>query len=98
MSYEGHTQLICANGHHHTYDAYDDGESACPTCGGAWTHRHDVDVTNGYDETHPSTCNAPVIEIGFTDVWHEDHYGNRYAIKCPLVAPDGPHWTVLEKA
>ena len=53
MSYEGYDQVLCENGHYHTYDCYDFWEAEgwnCPTCGAkaAWSNM--VDVTNGsYD-------------------------------------------------
>lgn len=85
MSYEGFSQLLCKNGHLHEEDsnvAYSETPSAgCPVCAESFVWRHDVDQTNGYSEDHPSTCRAELTEIGYEDVWHKDHYGNRYAVK-----------------
>lgn len=50
MSYEGYFQVLCENGHYHTYDAYDfcfdESSWKCPDCktGIAW--RKGVDQTN----------------------------------------------------
>lgn len=86
MSYEGFSQYLCKSGHLHEEDssiAYSETptDAACRICGEAFVWRHDVDVTNGYDERHPSTCRAELKEIGFDDQWGVDHYGNRYAVK-----------------
>jgi len=91
MSYEGYTEYICKNGHYWTIDAMDliHGEPSrvCSVCSELPEYWHDVDQTNGYDEEYPDTCAAPRIEVGFVDVWQEDHYGNRYATKRMLYAP-----------
>lgn len=48
MSYEGHRQQICANGHFFVVDAYASDEAKCPTCGEAAVWVNNVDDTN-YD-------------------------------------------------
>lgn len=81
MGYSGFKEYLCAQGHYSSRDAYDNRLEACPDCGEPMTHFHGVDQTNGYDESHPSTCRAPKEEIGFDDVWHVDHHENHYATK-----------------
>jgi hypothetical protein len=46
MSYEGYDQILCANGHFTTRDAYDDREDTCSFCGAEFVWRNDVDQTN----------------------------------------------------
>lgn len=96
MSYEGFTQILCANGHYHTVDAHEDYLAddywRCPICGAlkAWTN--EVNTTNGsfdtvYDDdeegTHEERIDGYVEleEDSFEDEWHVDHHGNKYATK-----------------
>jgi len=54
MSYEGYEQVLCENGHYHTYDCYDFWEAkgwSCPNCGAKAVWSNMVDVTNGSYET-----------------------------------------------
>jgi hypothetical protein len=88
MGYSGFTELLCLNGHYSGHDAYDDTPPAC-RCGAAFRYSHGVDQTNGYDESHESTCRAPKVQIGTEDEWHMDPYLNRYAKVVPLFAPSG---------
>ena len=60
MSYEGYSQVLCANGHLRAFDCYaDNGDledlGACG-CGAPFVYRNMVDETNGMilDEAH--TC------------------------------------------
>lgn len=47
------------------------------------------DVTNGFEEEGYTLSFEPkTIEVGFIDVWHEDHYGNKYATKKLQFEPD----------
>jgi ribosomal protein S27AE len=45
MSYEGHVQAICANGHYYEYDALDEDRS-CSECGAVVSWQNHVDDTN----------------------------------------------------
>lgn len=38
-----------------------------------------IHTTNGMDEDEPSTYWGDKTSIGMKDVWHVDHYGNKYA-------------------
>jgi hypothetical protein len=87
MSYEGYRELLCVTGHYSAYDAYDDASPVCGVCGQAFRYMHGVDQTNGHDASDPACCNAPVVELGFDDIWREDHYGNRFAMKVKRLAP-----------
>ena len=51
MSYEGHTKVLCANGHLFVYDAYTSNTTQwrCPTCKAERAWSADVDQTNGID-------------------------------------------------
>lgn len=93
MSYEGSVEYLCANGHESGTDCYMDDLIVC-RCGAPITHRHAINHTNGEDPEDPSTMPAPVEEIGFDDVWHKDHYGNRYATKDMRFKPLD-HWREL---
>ena len=108
MSYEGYDEFLCEKGHHWTIDSMEfygdqfgeesqNARNVCPVCKGKMKYWCAVDETNGYDEDNPHTYSAPKKEIGFEDQWHEDHYGNKYATKILLFAPDlipvkGKHW------
>lgn len=85
MSYEGYTEYLTVSGKYFTLDCYDGTPSEYD--GEPVEYFHDVDQTNGYDADDPSTCCAEKIIIGRYDVWHEDHYGNRYATEHFLYAP-----------
>ena len=57
MSYEGYDQVLCENGHYHTYDCWEFWTSegwVCPNCGAKAVWSNMVDVTNGSwdEETH----------------------------------------------
>jgi ribosomal protein S27E len=65
MSYEGYVQVLCANGHYNTYDAYDDPfgvydepESipTCKVCGENLVWRNGVDETNGCEARGGGDC------------------------------------------
>lgn len=86
MSYEGYTERLCEAGHYGVWDAYQDEPGQCD-CGSLWAWWHGVDVTNGYDESHPSTCDAPKREIGWDNIPHTDHLGNQYFTKRNKFAP-----------
>ena len=56
MSYEGYRQVLCKNGHYHTYDCYEWNYGGfggaeegwqCPICGEGMAWDHSVDLTNG---------------------------------------------------
>lgn len=99
MSYEGYEEFICEKGHYHTsdalYESYVEQTKNCPQCGGKMEWWNSVDQTNGYYAEDPSTFEAPKKEVGFEDVWAEDHYKNKYAIKVPLFSPESPRWRKL---
>lgn len=102
MSYEGYSQHIGECGHHweidsnvFSYGSTDDRENAlnCPVCGKRARVSAMVDVTNGFrEEGDPSSWPAKMKEVGFTDSWHEDHYGNKYATKHMTYEPVGKRW------
>lgn len=101
MSYEGHEEYIDEDGLY--YKRPDFGYNLPPDFISPYTKQkanlkfyHRIDVTNGYEEGNPDTCEAPKRDIGFYDQWNEDHYGNRYAVKLPRFLP-GNHWDRMEK-
>lgn len=87
MGYSGYREYLCTSGHYSAHDAYESDYNECPRCGASMAYVHGVDQTNGYDESEPYSCNAPKEEIGFDDVWHVDHHGNRYATKLVKFRP-----------
>lgn len=95
MSYEGYTELLCIAGHYACHDVYAERPAQCD-CGMPWRWSHGVDQTNGYDESHEATCDAPKTLVGFEDDWHTDHHGNRYAIKRNRYKP-GEHWIMINR-
>mgnify|MGYP003395342990 CR=1 FL=1 len=98
MSYEGFEEYICENKHYFTKNCYyiledaTDFKTICPICGKPTVYFHAVDETNGEIEEEPSTFTAPIREVGFEDHWHEDHHGNKYAIKENHYEPDSSQW------
>jgi hypothetical protein len=88
MGYSGFVELLCLNGHYGGHDVYESAPERC-FCGAHFRWSHGVDQTNGYDESHPSSCCAPKTRIGADDRWHEDHHGNRYATEDERFAPAG---------
>lgn len=89
MSYSGFTERLCLRGHYWTGDAWADDQLRCQLCEASVRYTHGVDQTNGYDESHPSSCYAPKVGIGQEDVWCVDPYLNRYATIRYLYAPAG---------
>lgn len=96
MGYSGYREYLCAAGHYSTQNVYDDDLKSCPHCEAPLAHFHGVDQTNGYDESEPYSCDAPKEEIGFDDVWHVDHHGNRYATKLLRFRPVA-NWRTLSR-
>ena len=94
MSYEGYTTFLCENGHKHTVDAMSliygsiPYPITCEFCGAPIIWSRDTDETNGYEDDNPNTHDTGVVEIGFDDDWHTDHYNNRYSVKVVRYAPD----------
>jgi len=84
MSYEGYREYLCSTGHHTVRDCNDDDPSECDICGGAITHWHSVDQTNGMIKGDPSTMRAPTVQIGI----------ERYTAERPLYSP-GAHWRTV---
>lgn len=99
MSYEGYEEWLCNKGHYTTTDCSESAPVVCKICGEGYKWRHSVDVTNGYDEEYASTSDAPKTEVGFDDIWHTDHYNNRYATKALRYtpAPDAPWIDFVEE-
>ena len=90
MSYEGYQEKLCSNGHlSYTSNIHFDGRESplvCNFCKSPFIFIHYVNETNGieYDDDGvplPSTIPYPFKEAGFDDIWKEDHYGNKYAVK-----------------
>ena len=97
VSYEGYREWLCANGHYHARDCWDDDPKKCQHCGAPITHYHGVDQTNGVVQGDPQTKPAPKCKIGADDQWHKDHHGNKFAIAIPRYKP-GRHWRELKAA
>jgi hypothetical protein len=95
MSYEGSVEYLCQDGHRSVVDCWEDRLVKC-RCGAAMAYRHSIDHTNGVEDDNPATMPAPTEEIGFTDIWREDHYGNRYAIK-DVKYRAGEHWLPVHR-
>jgi len=91
MSYEGYEEFICKNKHYYTVDAmnfvHGIGTIKCPHCGADPKFQCSVDVTNGCYEDEPWTMDGPKTEVGFEDIPHEDHYGNKYFTKLAHYEP-----------
>lgn len=95
MSYEGFEQYICPNKHQWEMDVRSNDSCVCPLCQEEPILYHSVNTTNGVCETDPTTMRAELVEVGFDDEWHNDHYGNRYAVKISKYAPANPDiWLV----
>ena len=94
MGYSGYEEILCARGHHSELGEDDAIPEVCPhrDCNARVTRRHSVNTTNGYNRSYPSTCGAPKREIGFDDEWHQDHYGNKYAVKVPRYSSKSRVW------
>lgn len=98
MSYEGYTEYICETGHTWGLGADEllseeyltEGSlNLCPFCNKGPVFSHTVDCTNGMEWTDdgaliPGTAPYPFEEVSFEDVWHVDHYGNKFATKIIL--------------
>lgn len=106
MGYKGYFQYIGECGHHWEIDssvfiygtkAEKEKALRCPVCGDHAHHLARVDETNGFEqEGDPLSWPAKMKEVGFTNVWHEDHYGNKYATKHPTYDPVGWRWCKVE--
>lgn len=92
MSYEGYTERLCVLGHLSRFNAYfdffgEDEKPKCSHCGNEFMFSHSVDQTNGVEymedgvTPHLGTVGYPFEENGWEDMWHTDHYGNKYATK-----------------
>lgn len=90
MSYSGSVEFLCEQGHRSVIDCWDEEPEKC-RCGAKIAYRHSIDHTNGVVEDDPSTMPAPVTEIGYDDIWKEDHHGNKFAVKAYKFRP-GNHW------
>lgn len=93
MSYEGKDYYIMEDQTVMVKDCYD---MKHPEKAVWYAH---VNETNGYDEDDVSTHTPKTKEVGFTDNWKVDHYGNKYAEKIIQYAPDNDEgnnpWTKL---
>ena len=87
MSFEGYFEKLCTKGHYCSFDVYDSDTEMCPHCASPFEYTHLVDETNGYEEDDPYSYQANREEIGFEDIWHIDHYGNKFATKRVLYKP-----------
>lgn len=96
MSFEGTEERLCIIGHYHALNVYTGFPEKCPNCHSPWGYRHLIDHTNGYDEEDPSTYSAEREESGFDDDWHEDHYGNKYAVKILRYKPTSNEWRIYK--
>jgi hypothetical protein len=82
MSYEGYDQVLCENGHYHTYDCWEfwnDERWSCSTCGAkaAWSNM--VDVTNGsyeYDEWGEELRIDGYVELHILEECRCEHCGS----------------------
>lgn len=97
MPYQGHQEFICQKGHYFVGDQHAE-PSQCEEegCEALIQYRHEVDTTNGYDETYADTSNAPKREIAKEDRWLKDHYGNKYAVMVLRYAPASKEWINVE--
>ncbi len=96
MSYEGVEYYLCERGHMSSVESMclvygpvpkNIEAGVCEVCDGKLEWHCSVDETNGYDENDPHTFVGEVKEIGFTDLWKNDHYGNEYAMKLTCFEP-----------
>lgn len=87
MSYEGYLEYLCGSGHYMRRDCNADAPEKCRVCDAPITRWHSVDQTNGMIKGLSDTMPAPKQQIGSTDVWNVDHYGNRYAVSVPQYQP-----------
>ena len=86
MSYEGYVIYLCEEGHKSSFDAYadlakDDYSCKHNNCNKPFVWCQSIDQTNGYFQDDPSTYERNLEVKGFDDIWKEDHYGNKYAVK-----------------
>jgi hypothetical protein len=105
MSYEGFTEYLCEDGHLSAKELFESygatqeeiiNHHTCE-CGKLFKWRWEVDLTNGFLEDYPQTRPGPKKEIGWDDVWHKDHYGNKYATKLHRFKPLTGVMTVYEQ-
>ena len=71
MSYEGFSQVLCANGHLREFDCWEVTGSLSELgnckCGMPYIFEHMVDETNGIEEDNPSTLRYP-FEINSPEI------------------------------
>lgn len=83
MSYEGYTQVLCANGHYRQYDAYEREWTEKPChCGAAFVWSHEVDDTNCEGEAVKMTL-AREAEFQTCDLGHKHQTKERTYIVPP---------------
>lgn len=63
MSWEGHYQIVCKNGHYYEQNAFFEEPRECPTCNESpdWSHR--VDDTNGCEDRGDGHCSCGAINM-----------------------------------
>lgn len=97
MSYEGYVEYIDAEGEYWTADAWEESTCLSPLNNLPPIYCHGVDITNGYDETHPSTSRAEKEQVGWLDFKRYDRFGSVYYHSIPKWKPVGPHWKTVNK-
>lgn len=90
MSYEGINEWITEKGFYLVTGCYDDPPVLEEGDRLSW--RHAVDFTNGIEEGSNCADYAKKEMLGHEDVWHTDHYGNKYASKRLKFKPLGKNW------
>lgn len=98
MSYSGFTERICEHGHYTTVTCGESSNNECSFCKKPIRWEHPVDTTNGTERDNPGTFAADKISMGWIDISHLDHYGNKYYTKLDLFFPkDVSLWNDLSK-
>ncbi len=110
MSYSGYTEYLSEEGFYWVVDSFfeSEKENLGPNNSRPFYYHH-VNQTNGYGEERRYIKennlseelsyfdeDAPKEEIGFIDIWHEDHYGNKFATKSFKYKPDLKYWQKVE--
>jgi hypothetical protein len=90
MSYEGYIEYITNDGKYYQTGIFTDITPEKPY----WVH--DVNITNGYEEDNPNTCEADKIEIEPEEIKTIDHKGNPFFRLIKRWKPDSPHWRLIK--
>lgn len=97
MGYSGAEEYLCARGHYQKLGHWLPAVSVCGLhgCSAPIKWHHTIDHTNGYDEMDASTFPAAKVEVGWDDISHYDHYGNKYFSKQECFEPAvGSAWEI----